>query len=163
MVTDTFAFRYDFINATNTPLMFKLREEGAYSEYLNNVFPTKTFPNHHSMATGLYAEVHGVIGNKAYDSITKEVLSVKDYGLFHYNEDVKPIWVSRFIFRCSIILRSCLQRLNEDAGDDRYSGVMMWPGGSFPYQGRNVTYLYGFDRAIDYYKRVDTVSINNYI
>lgn len=51
----------------------------------------------------------------------------------------------------------CVQRLNEKAGDDRYSGVIMWPGGTSPYQGKNATYIYEFDRNVDYFKRVDTV------
>lgn len=48
--------------------------------------------------------------------------------------------------------------MNEKAGDDRRSGVIMWPGGTFPYQGKKATYLYEFDRDVDYFKRVDIVS-----
>lgn len=91
------AFRYDFINKTITPYLFNLRQEGTYADYLNNIFPTKTFPNHHSIATGLYAETHGVVGNHAFDPVTKKWLSIRDYELFHYNEEIEPIWVSCFI------------------------------------------------------------------
>jgi predicted AlkP superfamily pyrophosphatase or phosphodiesterase len=31
------------------------------------VFPTKTFPNHYSIVTGLYADQHGIVGNTMYD------------------------------------------------------------------------------------------------
>lgn len=51
----------------------------------------------------------------------------------------------------------CVQRLNEKAGDGRYSGIIMWPGGTSPYQGKNATYIYEFDRNVDYFKRVDIV------
>lgn len=87
------AFRYDFINKSITPHLFELREHGTYADYLNNIFPTKTFPNHHSIATGLYAETHGVIGNHAYDFVSRKFLSVHDYEMYHFNENIEPIWV----------------------------------------------------------------------
>lgn len=34
----------------------------------------------------------------------------------------------------------------------------MWPGGTFPYQGKNATHIFRFDPKVDYFKRVDTVS-----
>lgn len=88
------AFRYDFVNRTITPHLYNLRKHGTYAEYLNNIFPTKTFPNHHSIATGLYAETHGVIGNRIYDPISQKTFGIRDYELFHYNENIEPIWVS---------------------------------------------------------------------
>lgn len=88
------AFRYDFANRTITPHLYSLRAEGTHADYLNNAFPTKTFPNHHTIATGLYAETHGVVGNHVYDSDSKKLLGIQDYELFHYNENIEPIWVS---------------------------------------------------------------------
>ncbi|KHJ47365.1 hypothetical protein D918_02225 [Trichuris suis] len=38
-------------------------------------YPTKTFPNHYSIVTGLYPEAHGIIDNRMYDpevGITEE-------------------------------------------------------------------------------------------
>jgi predicted AlkP superfamily pyrophosphatase or phosphodiesterase len=56
------------------------------------VFPTKTFPNHHSIATGLFPESHGVLGNEVYDPILKRVLN---FGPEVYNtQGITPIWVS---------------------------------------------------------------------
>lgn len=34
----------------------------------------------------------------------------------------------------------------------------MWPGASFPYQGKNVTYVKTFEAGYDWNKRVETVS-----
>ena len=31
------------------------------------VYPSKTFPNHYSIVTGLYAESHGIVANTFYD------------------------------------------------------------------------------------------------
>lgn len=87
------AFGANFFHQNLVPQMEKLKKVGTYADYLINVFPTKTFPNHHSIATGLYPEVHGVIANKYFDPKTETFKSI-DYDLFHYNEDVVPIWVS---------------------------------------------------------------------
>ncbi|KAK5640611.1 hypothetical protein RI129_011422 [Pyrocoelia pectoralis] len=133
------AFRYDYFSKKVTPNLSKLKERGSYADYINNVFPTKTFPNHHTIATGLYAENHGVLGNGFYDSV-KKVSFKLSYELFHYDETIIPIW-----------------RLNEMSGRDRFSGSMMWPGSAYEYQGKLPTYLQKFDTDLNWYKRVDTV------
>lgn len=73
--------------------MNKLRMEGAHSDYMKNIFVTKTFPNHHTIATGLFAETHGVVGNKVYDPDTGTVLNTTSNKMYHYNKDVAPVWV----------------------------------------------------------------------
>ncbi|KAJ8954062.1 hypothetical protein NQ318_004367 [Aromia moschata] len=48
------AFRYTSFDTELVPNMKRLKNVGTYADHLINVFPTKTFPNHHSIATGLY-------------------------------------------------------------------------------------------------------------
>ncbi|XP_050295199.1 ectonucleotide pyrophosphatase/phosphodiesterase family member 5-like [Anthonomus grandis grandis] len=131
------AFRYNFFETEQLPYMELIRHKGTYADYLTNVFPTKTFPNHHSIATGLYAETHGVIGNSFYDPQLKQIVRM-GYDMYHYNEKIVPIW-----------------RLNEDRGDERYSASVMWPGAIFPYQGKNITWALPFEMGYDWHKRVD--------
>lgn len=57
-----------------------------------NVFPTKTFPNHHSIATGVYPSEHGVTGNQFYDFKLQKAFNYS-YEMFHYRSEVKPIWI----------------------------------------------------------------------
>ncbi|XP_015833868.1 ectonucleotide pyrophosphatase/phosphodiesterase family member 5 isoform X2 [Tribolium castaneum] len=133
------AFRYDFFDTKSVPHMNRLRKLGTYSDYLINVFPTKTFPNHHSIATGLYPDIHGVVGNSYFNKSTNSVVHI-NYEMFHFDEKVVPIW-----------------RQNEDAGKGRHSGVVMWPGGCYPYQGKQVTYCKDYDHNFDWFKRVDLV------
>lgn len=45
------AFRPEYFDRNVTPYMNKLRNEGTSAEFLHNVFPTKTFVNHHTIAT----------------------------------------------------------------------------------------------------------------
>ena len=47
--------------------MDKFVKDGVRAEGLIPVFVSKTFPNHYSIATGLYPENHGLIGNHFYD------------------------------------------------------------------------------------------------
>lgn len=72
--------------------MSELKAAGTYVDYMMNIFVTKTFPNHHTMATGLYAETHGVVDNEFYDTSTGNV-SKYSYNLFHYDNSILPIWV----------------------------------------------------------------------
>ncbi|KAJ8977908.1 hypothetical protein NQ317_012409 [Molorchus minor] len=138
------AFRYNTFETGLIPNMERIKTIGTYADHLINVFPTKTFPNHHSIATGLYPEVHGVIGNTFYDPIYKKVLKM-GYEMYHYSNDIIPIWITM------------LKRWNEDEGKGRYSGTMMWPGAIFPYQGKNITYVKEFQPNYAWNERVDTV------
>jgi alkaline phosphatase D len=48
------------------------------AKQLKPVFPTKTFPNHYSIATGMYVENHGLIGNQFFDKKLNEFYQMKD-------------------------------------------------------------------------------------
>lgn len=87
-------FRPDYLNRNITPTLNEFRSAGVRSDYMRNVFPTKTFVNHFSIATGLYSSVHGVVGNEFYDQKLKRNLKYS-YDMFHYNEAVLPIWVRK--------------------------------------------------------------------
>lgn len=87
------AFRYNYFNKNATPFLAQLKTEGTTVDYLTNIFPTKTFPNHHSIATGVYPEVHGVVGNSFYDPQLKRTVNISAE-MYNYNNDkVLPIWV----------------------------------------------------------------------
>lgn len=45
------AFRPDYLNRNVTPNLNRIREEGVSSDFMMNVFPTKTFVNHFTIAT----------------------------------------------------------------------------------------------------------------
>lgn len=45
------AFRPDYLNRNVTPNLNKFRQDGTSAEYMSNVFPTKTFVNHFTIAT----------------------------------------------------------------------------------------------------------------
>lgn len=45
------AFRPEYFNRSVTPFMNAFRKEGTSASFVYNVFPTKTFVNHHTIAT----------------------------------------------------------------------------------------------------------------
>jgi len=53
-------FRWDYSQKANTPNLDRIAEIGVRAESLRPCFPTKTFPNHYSIATGLYPDNHGM-------------------------------------------------------------------------------------------------------
>ena len=95
-------FRPDFITKELTPNLYKLKEIGQSPEYMRNVFPTKTFTNHHSIATGLYAESHGVMANSLYDPGLKKVIT-NTQEFWNFNGAIDPIWVNTHMFIIHIL------------------------------------------------------------
>lgn len=45
------AFRPEYFERNVSPFMNRLRKEGTSAEFMYNVFPTKTFVNHHTIST----------------------------------------------------------------------------------------------------------------
>uniref|UniRef100_A0AAQ4PD20 SMB domain-containing protein n=1 Tax=Gasterosteus aculeatus aculeatus TaxID=481459 RepID=A0AAQ4PD20_GASAC len=64
-------FRASYVKRGNTviPNIEKLRTCGTHAPYMRPVYPSKTFPNLYSLATGLYPESHGIIGNSMHDPV----------------------------------------------------------------------------------------------
>jgi predicted AlkP superfamily pyrophosphatase or phosphodiesterase len=89
-------FRWDYMDLYPTPNMDKIAMTGVRAERLLPQFPTLTFPNHYSIATGLYPANHGLVGNvfpdpernKWYEVNNRE--SVEDRWFY----DGEPIWVT---------------------------------------------------------------------
>lgn len=60
-------FRADYAQKFRSPQLQAMSTGGVTAEGLIPVYPSKTFPNHYSIATGLYADRHGVVANSFYD------------------------------------------------------------------------------------------------
>jgi len=56
-------FRWDYQDLYETPALDHIAANGVRAERMIPVFPTLTFPNHYSIATGLYPANHRLIGN----------------------------------------------------------------------------------------------------
>mmetsp|Transcript_4269 Transcript_4269/g.13626 ORF Transcript_4269/g.13626 Transcript_4269/m.13626 type:complete len:269 (+) Transcript_4269:208-1014(+) len=58
-------FRFDYIDRAQVQAQWlrKFRGEGTHAARMLPVYPSKTFPNHYSIVTGLYPPWHGVVDN----------------------------------------------------------------------------------------------------
>ena len=89
-------FRWDYPDKASTPNLDFIAANGVKAERLIPCFPTKTFPNHYSIATGLYIDNHGIVLNNFHspefgqDYNKGNRASVED-GKFY---DGEPIWVT---------------------------------------------------------------------
>jgi len=89
-------FRPDYMDRVETPNFDRVAAEGVQAEGLIAVYPTKTFPNHYTIATGMYPENHGIVSNSFYDPERYATYSIGDResvmdGSWYRGE---PIWVT---------------------------------------------------------------------
>ncbi|KAI1488935.1 ectonucleotide pyrophosphatase/phosphodiesterase family member 1 [Biscogniauxia mediterranea] len=117
-------FRADFLNRGLTPRLNAFIKEGVSPLYMTPSFPSVTFPNHYTLATGLYPESHGVVGNTFWDP---ELQSEFYYTDPERSLDPKwwggePFWIT-----------AELQGLR--------SAVHMWPGSEAHVMGMDPSFL----------------------
>ena len=89
-------FRHDYLSRYATPAFDRVAETGGGADALIPVYPSLTFPSHYSIATGLYPEHHGIVGNRFFDPVRDEE--------YHYRNTARvqdgtwyggePIWVT---------------------------------------------------------------------
>jgi predicted AlkP superfamily pyrophosphatase or phosphodiesterase len=61
-------FRPDYLGRGNSPTLDSIAEAGVRAEWMEPSFPSKTFPNHYTIVTGLRPDHHGIIANNIRDS-----------------------------------------------------------------------------------------------
>ena len=138
-------FRWNYPAYMDTPVLDSLQSAGVKAQSLKASFPTKTFPNHYTIATGLYPDHHGIVLNsfyaedlgKAYSIFNRE--SVAD-GSFYGGE---PIWITA-----------------EKQGQK--SATLFWVGSEAPKDGLMPTYWKPYDHQMPYIDRIDTVETCRY-
>jgi len=133
-------FRWDFRDRGTTPNLDRLVAKGVSARKLIPVFPSKTFPNHYTVVTGLYPENHGLVANNIYDPAFDAI-----YGLSKRDEvgngrwyGGEPIWVAA-----------------EAAG--KPTAPIFWPGSEAEIDGYRPTFWEPFDGSVDDHRRVDKV------
>lgn len=60
-------WRHDYLARADVPTLRAMAARGVRSEGLIPAFPSKTFPNHYTIVTGLYPEHHGIVSNTMID------------------------------------------------------------------------------------------------
>lgn len=133
-------FRYDYLSAAHTPNFDSLAAEGVKADGLIPVFPSKTFPNHYAIATGLYPENNGLVGNTMYDPKFGEWYSIGDRKAVENPRwyGGEPIW-------------------NTAEKQGLTAGTLFWVGSGAKIQQMHPTYWKKFDSTMPYRARIDTV------
>ena len=71
-------FRWDFQSLFDTPALDRISADGVRAAAIVPVYPTMTFPNHYSIATGLYPANHGIVDNSFYSRDRQRFYSLRD-------------------------------------------------------------------------------------
>ena len=87
-------FRHDYLTKFNLPSFNNFIKEGVKADALIPCFPSKTFPNHYSIVTGLYPGNHGLVDNSFYDPARKEKFTManKELATDTYYYGGTPLW-----------------------------------------------------------------------
>jgi predicted AlkP superfamily pyrophosphatase or phosphodiesterase len=80
-------FRYDYVKNFNPPNFKKFIAKGSQAEALIPSFPSKTFPNHYTLVTGLNPGNHGLVDNSFYDRARNEF-----YGMRNKERVINPYY-----------------------------------------------------------------------
>lgn len=132
--------RWDFLDRYPTPNFDRVAAAGVRAERLIPSFPSKTFPNHYTIVTGLYPGTHGLVANNMYDPVFEaryslgqrdEVANGRWYG-------GEPLWVTA-----------------ERQG--MRTAPLFWPGAEAEIGGVRPTYWMRFDDDLPIAERVTTV------
>ena len=88
-------FRWDYVDRFNPPHLTEFINKGVKATSLIPSFPSKTFPNHYTIATGLYPDNHGLLGNSYYSYKKNLTYSIGNRELVEDGSFYKgtPIWV----------------------------------------------------------------------
>lgn len=133
-------FRYDFAVKHGAKNLLSFAKQGVMADALIPSFPSLTFPNHYTLATGLSPAHSGMVANIFYDRARKDTFNKS---LRAKAEDGSwyggtPLWV----------LAEKQQLL---------SAVFYWVGADADVQGVYPTYYYHYNEKISHDNRVKAV------
>jgi alkaline phosphatase D len=131
-------FRYDYVSKYNPPVFQEFIRKGVAAEGLIPSFPSKTFPNHYTLVTGLYPGHHGLVDNGFYDPARHQLYTMSNKKLVgdpaYYGGT--PLW-----------------QLAQQQGLKTAS--FFWVGSEAPIQGKYPDYYFNYDMKVPNEKRVD--------
>ncbi|MEM9848825.1 MAG: ectonucleotide pyrophosphatase/phosphodiesterase [Bacteroidota bacterium] len=71
-------YRHDYTERFQPPHLTQFAAEGVQATSMIPCFPSKTFPNHYSIATGMRPENHGLVSNTFYDPEKDAIYKMSD-------------------------------------------------------------------------------------
>ncbi|XP_005998877.1 ectonucleotide pyrophosphatase/phosphodiesterase family member 5 [Latimeria chalumnae] len=131
-------FRWDYIFRVLMPNFEVVKQKGVYVEQVSNIFVTKTYPNHYTLVTGLYAENHGIVANEMYDPELNKTFSMNRMDIYDtvWWEEGYPIWIT-----------------NQKKG--HRTGAAMWPGTDVKIHGVFPSHYMLYNESVSFEHRVN--------
>jgi predicted AlkP superfamily pyrophosphatase or phosphodiesterase len=131
--------RADYLAKYNPPHLTSLAREGVRARWMTPSYPSLTFPNHYTIATGLYPQHHGIVGNDIYDPTTGASFSMSKTDAVRDARwwGGEPVWVTA-----------------EKQG--QRTGAYFFPGTETEIGGVRPTYWKPYDGKVPNFERVDT-------
>jgi predicted AlkP superfamily pyrophosphatase or phosphodiesterase len=88
-------FRHDYVERFKPENLSNFIQSGTSAESLIPSFPTKTFPNHYTIATGMKPENHGLVDNAFYEPEKDQVYLINKREIVQdgYWYGGTPLWV----------------------------------------------------------------------
>lgn len=133
-------YRHDYNSLYHPKILSQFEKEGSGAKALIPIYPSKTFPNHYAMMTGLYAENHELVSNQFIDP--------SDFKVFKMGDSIaakeerwfqgKPLW---YLAEKQGMLTACY----------------FWVGCEASIKGIHSQYSESYDDHIPYNVRVEKV------
>ncbi|WP_341225751.1 ectonucleotide pyrophosphatase/phosphodiesterase [uncultured Arcticibacterium sp.] len=133
-------FRHDYVEKYNATNFKEFIKKGTAAEGLIPSFPSKTFPNHYSIITGLYPGNHGLVANTFYDPKRQANYRISNRPLVEdpYYYGGTPLW-----------------QLSREQGYKAAS--YFWVGSEAPIKGHFPDYYHIYDGSVSNTTRIDEV------
>jgi predicted AlkP superfamily pyrophosphatase or phosphodiesterase len=130
-------FRYDLADKYQAKNLIRLRKSGVEADYMQPVFPSLTFPNHYSIATGDYPVHNGIVDNSFFDPARDQIYAMGNRKAVEDSSwyGAEPVWV-----------------LAEKQG--MLSASFYWVGTEAAIRGTRPTYYYKFSPQISMEDRI---------
>ncbi len=134
------AFKWDYVDRNITPNFDYIKEHGVSANSLRPCFPSKTFPNHLSIITGMYPEHHGIISNNFKNYFTGKYFKLSD------SVEVRnAYWYKGEAFWETAERQGII------------SASYFWPGSDLSLWYRDPQYYLHYDHSRPYNQRVDKI------
>ncbi len=133
-------FRHDLADKYQATHLLALRAAGVAASSMTPAYPSVTFPNHYSLATGLYPSHHGLVDNAFFDPAKGKGYTIRDR---------KAVEDSSFYGGTPIWVLAEQQKL--------LSASFFWVGSEAAVDGVRPTYYYRFNDKIALDTRLQAV------
>jgi len=90
-------FRWDYLQKYHPPTLSRLATGGVHATRMTPSFPSKTFPNHYTLVTGLRPAHHGIVGNWFFDPETGETFGMskpESNTQARWWHEGEPVWIT---------------------------------------------------------------------